>query len=56
MTKITARTGNGTAQIRLYDNDLMNVKSIGNGTNITIPLPLSNGNSCPLTCPTYGPD
>lgn len=35
MIKIVTRTGNGTAQIRFHDNDLMNVKSIGNGTNVT---------------------
>lgn len=35
MIKIVTRTGNGTAQIRLRDNHLMNVKSIGNGTNVT---------------------
>lgn len=33
--KIVARTGNGTAQIRFHDNDLVNVKGIGNGTNVT---------------------
>lgn len=41
MIKIVSRTGNGTAQIRFHDNNLMNVKSIGNGTNVTIPLPPS---------------
>lgn len=55
MIKIVARTGNGITQIRLHDNNLMNVKNIGNGTNVTIPLPLSNGYLLVLvTCPTFG--
>lgn len=57
MMKIVTRTGNGTAQIRFNDNDLMNVKGIGNGTSVTIPSPPWNGNVPDLvTCPTYGPD
>lgn len=44
MIKIVTGTGNGTAQIRLHDNDLANLKNIGNGTNVTIPLPPSSGN------------
>lgn len=38
MIKTVTRTGNGSAQIRFYDNDLMNARSIGNEINVTIPL------------------
>lgn len=58
MIKILTRTGNGTAQIRFHDNDLMNAKSIENGTNVTHSITtFQTVTSLVLvTCPTSGPD